>query len=106
MARHPVLEGSKWLRGLTMVLFWLILQIVLLVLGFAILIQFFLVLFGAATSWLQGFCNSLTTYIGQILRYLGFASEVRPFPFSEWPLADEITVPEADEEPPPDSESR
>ncbi len=44
----------------------------------------FLVFTGAVNSYLRGFLSEMARYISQTLRYLAFASEYRPFPFSPW----------------------
>ncbi|MBF2754144.1 MAG: DUF4389 domain-containing protein [Gammaproteobacteria bacterium AqS3] len=81
----PALDKSKWLRGVLMLLFWLILQIALMVLGLIIFIQFVYFIISEPPGWLRRLSASCTTYIWQILRFLGFASDYRPFPFSDWP---------------------
>lgn len=81
---------QKWFRGLVMLLFWLVLQIVLFIMGIVILVQFVGMLLTREMPRLKSFSSSLSIYIWQILQFLGFATESRPFPFSDWPLADEI----------------
>ena len=39
---------------------------------------------------LLDFSNSLTKYVSQILLYITFKSEERPFPFSPWPSDDDV----------------
>ena len=51
------------------------------------LVQFFWVLFtGETNQKLQEFGKSLATYTNQIILYLTFNTEERPFPFDvDWP---------------------
>lgn len=37
---------------------------------------------------LQKFSKDLTTYLHRVLDYLTFNSELKPFPFDEWPSGD------------------
>lgn len=39
---------------------------------------------------LLDFSDSLTKYVSQILLYITFKSEERPFPFSPWPSDDDV----------------
>jgi hypothetical protein len=48
--------------------------------------QFFAALItGSVNEPLLRFGNNLSTYIYQVFQYQTFNSEVRPFPFSDWP---------------------
>ncbi len=79
---------STWLRLLFMIIIAIIYGLSRLVLGAVVLLQFLWVLFtGATNARLTGFGQSLATYTYQIVRYLTFNTESRPFPFDEdWPL--------------------
>ena len=37
------------------------------------------------------FSDSLNIYVGEILTYITFKSEKRPFPFSRWPSGDSVS---------------
>ncbi len=75
---------STWLRLLFMILFlalWGISRIVVLA---VVVLQFFWVLIrGETNARLAGFGQSLATYTYQIVLYLTFSTEERPFPFSD-----------------------
>lgn len=46
---------------------------------------------------LLDFSSSLTKYVTQILLYITFKSEERPFPFSPWPASDEASGADSDD---------
>jgi hypothetical protein len=78
---------STWLRLLFMIVMVIIYSISRLVVTAVVVIQFFYVLFTGKTNQpLLGLGQSLATYTYQIVLYLTFNTEVRPFPFdAEWP---------------------
>ncbi len=79
---------ATWLRLLFMLLFVLIFNLAELVLGFAVLFQFVHALItGRASARVGNFGESLGRYVYQILRYLTYNTEDRPFPFADWPGA-------------------
>ena len=77
---------NNWLRLLFMIMFAVIFYIAELLLFAIALLQF---LFKIATSSpnkrLTEFGEQLGRYLYQIVRFLTFNSEDRPFPFAEWP---------------------
>lgn len=48
-----------------------------------------LILTGSTNVLLLGFSQNLSTYIRQIIVFLSFNSDQRPFPFSAWPHGNE-----------------
>lgn len=80
-----------WQRGLFMLFF-------MFVYGFSnslvICILFFqyaaLIVTGRTNEFLLGFSQGLSIYIHQIINFLTFGSEQRPFPFSSWPRGRDI----------------
>ena len=78
---------STWLRLLFMGIFVALYMITRIVFGAVVVFQFLWVLFTAETNkQLTELGQSLATYTYQIMRYLSFNSEDKPFPFSaEWP---------------------
>jgi hypothetical protein len=70
-----------------MAVFVAIYMITRIVFGALVVFQFLWVLFTAETNQqLTGLGQSLATYTYQIMRYLSFNSDDKPFPFSaEWP---------------------
>lgn len=59
-----------------------------------IVLQFFWVLFtGETNERLKGLGQSLATYTWQLIRYLTFNTDSRPFPFDDdWPSSGTTTV--------------
>lgn len=84
--------GSKpniWLRGLYMLLMALAFHVCVTVLGVVAVIQFVVMLLGGSPNvQLVRFGRSMGRYLGQLADFLTFASEVMPFPFSEWPTGE------------------
>ena len=79
-------ERSFWLRALHMLAFGLAYGITELIIGLVLTVQFLTVLFtGRASEPLLRLGNSLSLYIRQILRFVLFNTEERPFPFGAWP---------------------
>ena len=84
--KENVKQQDTWLRLLFMVIYGMILSITSIVLSFVVVIQFLSVLFTRETQAnLLHFGASLAEYVRQIVAYLTFNSEVKPFPFGDWP---------------------
>jgi Flp pilus assembly protein TadB len=89
--RIPVKENLKtrstWLRLFFMFVVVLLYSVSRVVVSLVVLLQFFWVLFtGETNKPLEKFGQSLATYTYQIIRYLTFNTEERPFPFDlDWP---------------------
>ncbi|MBX2857425.1 MAG: DUF4389 domain-containing protein [Cellvibrionaceae bacterium] len=81
------LTSSKpWMRFLYMVLFSLALYVAIFVTWFLVAAQFLFSLFtGSDNLPLRRFCDSFSTFIYQVIRYLTYNTEEKPFPFSDWP---------------------
>ncbi len=83
-----VTRGATWLRGLFMLLFAVFFNFAEIILGVIVVFQFLNVLVTAKPMpRLVGFGESLGRYIYQIVRYLTFDTDDRPFPFADWPGA-------------------
>ena len=79
---------DTWLRLLFIVLYGAILWVTSVVLGFVVLIQFLMVLFTRGTQKnLLDFGASLAEFVRQVVAYLTFNTEEKPFPFNDWPDA-------------------
>jgi hypothetical protein len=84
--KQKILDTNTWLRGLFMLLFFLIAGVARFVIAVVVLFQFLSVLFtGNTNAQLLTLGQSLSTYIYQITLFLTFNSEQRPFPFDNWP---------------------
>ena len=84
-----VKERSTWLRLLFMVILAFVYGLSRLVIGAVVVIQFFYVLLtGETREQLKAFGHSLAIYSYQIVDYLTFNTEVKPFPFDgDWPTS-------------------
>jgi hypothetical protein len=80
-------QRSTWLRLFFMLVVVLLYSVSRIVVSVVVLLQFCWVLFSGETNRkLEEFGQSLATYTYQIIRYLTFNTEERPFPFDlEWP---------------------
>lgn len=88
-----VKENAKnvdvWIRGLFIVIFGVILYFLFGIIWLLVVFQFFTkVVTGNLNDHLSEFSKGLTRYAFQILSYITFQSEERPFPFSPWPGAE------------------
>ncbi len=80
---------STWLRLFFMFVVVLLYSVSRVVVGAVVVLQFFWVLFtGETNNRLEQLGQALATYTYQIIRYLTFNTEERPFPFdADWPTA-------------------
>jgi hypothetical protein len=77
---------NVWTRGLFMLLILLAIHVCGTVLFIVTLIQFVVMLLGETpNARLVAFGRSLGSYLKQCTHYLTYASEKKPFPFSDWP---------------------
>jgi hypothetical protein len=86
---NNVKSRSTWLRLFFMIVIGALYEIARFVTIVVVILQFFHVLFtGKVNEQLRAFGQSLATYTLQVVTYLTFNSEVRPFPFdAPWPQA-------------------
>lgn len=81
-----LLSADHWLRLAFMLLFALVLCVVTYVVATVVALQFIWHLAkGEANSRLKHFGRSLSRYIEQVLCFLTYNSEDKPFPFADWP---------------------
>ena len=86
---------KQWLRGLLMLLFLIILEMAKIVIIAVTIIQFlFAILTGQGNENLRRFGSSLGQFAKQIVDFLSYNSEDKPFPFAEWPEPEPSTEPE------------
>jgi hypothetical protein len=80
---------ARWHRFLYMLFFAIALFIAtwcLLIIGAIALIQFiFSMLVGKPNKQLLSFSESFSQYIYQIINYITFVSDEKPFPYGAWP---------------------
>ena len=86
--KNNLRRQSTWLRLFFMLVVILLYWVARLVVGMVVLLQFFWVLFtGETNKSLERLGQSLATYTYQIIRYLTYNTEARPFPFDlDWPI--------------------
>ena len=84
--RERLIRGDIWLRLLYMILFAIAFGIARFIIVVTVVFQFFTILIsGRANEPLLRFGNSLSIYVGEILDFQTFNTELQPFPFSPWP---------------------
>lgn len=100
------LTSSKhWLRLVFMLLFAAILQLASIVMWVLVILQFvFSLVTGQDNEHLRRFGYSLSTYIYDVLKFLSYSSEEKPFPFADWPSAPEAAAAPATEQAAPAAE--
>ena len=77
---------ATWRRALYMLLFAVFYGVAEIVITVVVLFQLLTVLFTGDTNWrLLTLGQNLSTYVYQILLFLTFNSDERPYPFGDWP---------------------
>ncbi len=84
--KQRLLKSETWMRGLYMLLFIFVYGLAEFLIILVMLFQFFsIVLSGSTNAQMLKFGQNLAAYVYQIIIFLTFNSEQRPFPFSAWP---------------------
>lgn len=82
--------GESWIRGLYMLLFAAIYSVAEMVLAAVAILQFiFLLVARGPNERLQEFGDDLSTYFYEMIQFLTFNTEDKPFPFGPWPSGNE-----------------
>jgi len=82
---------TGWQRVLFVLLFWIVFYVAQMVVGAVAIAQcIFVLISNNPNQQLLKFGDSLGKYIHDILRYVTFNSDQRPFPFSDFPKPDLI----------------
>ncbi|MBT5032323.1 MAG: DUF4389 domain-containing protein [Proteobacteria bacterium] len=82
-------KESNWMRVLFVLLFWVIFYLTQMVLVAVAVGQCaFLLITGNANNYLMQAGDSLGKYVSELLRYVTFNSNQRPFPFTGFPKSD------------------
>ncbi len=77
---------DTWLRGFFILVFGVIFYVLYILIWLLVIFQFITkVLTGELNSNLEQFSKKLISYASQILNYVTYESEQRPFPFSPFP---------------------
>ncbi len=87
LVKENLKRGSTWLRLFFMFVVVILYSVSRVVVSVVVLFQFFWVLLSGETNKsLENFGQSLATYTYQIISYLTFNTEDRPYPFDlQWP---------------------
>lgn len=94
--KSKLLSADHWLRFVFMVLFVVIAVVTSYVAALLIVVQFiFALVKGESDKKLQSFGANLSQYVFQILSFLTYNSEEKPFPFSDFP---EVEIVQKDDE--------
>ena len=85
--KNKIANPGHWLRLLLMGLMFIILfYLINFIVSITMVVQWILVLLsGETNARLQRFSKGLNRYAHQILEFVSFNSETRPFPLSDWP---------------------
>ena len=85
-AKENMTDKALWSRALLMFLFYVVFNILELVVGCMGLVQLALALFTKKPNEnLTSLGASLGTYLNQIVEFITFSSEEKPYPFGPWP---------------------
>jgi hypothetical protein len=77
---------DTWLRGFFILVFGVIFYFLYILIWLLVIFQFVTkVITGELNSYLEDFSTKMTSYAMQILNYITYQSEERPFPFSPFP---------------------
>ncbi len=91
--KDNIKSESFWLRSLFMIFFLMVYRIVdLLVVLVALSQWLYMLLTGDSNASLSRFGSGLSRYVAQIISYLSYSSEQKPFPFSDWPVTDSLVA--------------
>lgn len=91
--REHLSDKHAWLRLLYMILFGIAFEVVKFVTFFVAAVQILFKLFtGDVQPRLSGFGASLALFLRQVVDFLTFRSDARPFPWSPWPLPETATA--------------
>lgn len=84
-------EKAQLIRLLYMLLYGFVLYLTMSVLAIVVIVQFVFALFsGSANASIRNFSKDLGRFIQQIVLFLTYNTEIKPFPFN--PLYDEVEV--------------
>ena len=91
--KENVKNSEVWLRGLFIIIFAAILYFAFILVSLLVVFQFVSkLLTGELNRQLADFGAGLLRYISQVLGYITFQSDERPFPFSPWPAEDKAAT--------------
>ena len=82
-----VKDYKNWLRIFFMIAYGLVLRYVVFPVAVVVMVAqlFFMISLGKLNSNLTAFCESLVEYIKEVLGFLFFKTDEKPFPFKSYP---------------------
>lgn len=84
--KQKLTRPSIWLRLVYMIILAIAFNIAEIIIFAVVVFQFFMVLFTRnPNEQFTRFGRNLARYVQQIVAYLTFSSEEKPFPFASWP---------------------
>lgn len=84
--KEKLMVKSKWLRAAFMLFFILIKYLVSWLILLIAIFQFVVdIITGSPNDKLLGFTRHLNTYLLQVVNFITFNSDIKPFPFANWP---------------------
>ena len=85
--RDNLTKSSTWMRLIYIILFTITFNVAEVVVAVITIVQFFTVLLSGGTpnKRLQDFGRTLGTYLRQVVSFLTYESDDKPFPIGEWP---------------------
>ncbi len=95
-----VKSETQWLRGLFMLLYFVVYEITeMIVISVAVLQFLFSIITGRCNENLRRFGDSLGKYAREMVAFITYNTEIKPFPFAEWPAAEMTVAPKSDADP-------
>jgi hypothetical protein len=84
--KQSIESDAFWLRTLFIVLYSIVYRILDMVVLFLVVVQWgFTLVTGQVNPALDQFSGGLARYISQIVEYVTGHTEIKPFPFTDWP---------------------
>lgn len=91
--KENIKQQSTWMRGFNIVLFTIIYSVTEIVIALVVVFQFLTVLLTRETNAkLLDLGANLSAYVYQILSYVTFNTDERPFPFADFPADGAMTA--------------
>jgi hypothetical protein len=88
---------NQWTRIVYMILFTVIFNVASFVIGVVVLVQaLFAILTGGQNANVQKLGSGLAQFISEIVSYLTYTTEEKPFPFKSWPEVEAAVAAEED----------
>lgn len=87
--KQHLTASETWIRGLYILLFIFIMVVARVVTGAVVVILFLFTVFSGQTNEkLRTFGASLANFVYQVLLFVTYNTDNKPFPFGEWPGAE------------------